>query len=348
MSVSPASRRKPGQTTSSAANSAEFAVRDIPRGRNHLAAHDKRMAAKSNNGRHRVTIAISHPRSSSEGLAQLSRNPNQLTRSENLRIGEAVAELDAEFEYLRQRLRKQVEEADVDGAEYTAVLMATTMSQIAIMQGAQRGDAKVISSMRQMGVFLWLQPEPRHLVRGNRAAAFCPRPMCIKRNSGYGLGRKPIRRSAKPSRHFFQQQRRGSGSSSFRGVCRVRGRRGYGTRTRSRVPRNRRRCYFGAMPISSIAALAAARQRIVPPLPAPIMKPHMPGLSCAVRDEHVTLSLDPPALRAAPRRRWHEIAVQPFGDATFEGPRLGFGPAHSAVVLGNRSALLVEAPPVVG
>ena len=86
-------------------------------------------------------------------MVQLSRNPNQLTRSENLRIGEAVAELNAEFEYLRQRLRKQVEEADVDGAEYTAVLMATTMSQIAIMQGAQRGDAKVISSMRKKGVF---------------------------------------------------------------------------------------------------------------------------------------------------------------------------------------------------
>ena len=86
-------------------------------------------------------------------MVKLSRNPNQLTRSENLRIGEAVAELDAEFEYLRHQLRKQVEEADVDGAEYTAVLMATTMSQIAIMQGAQRGDAKVISSMRKKGVF---------------------------------------------------------------------------------------------------------------------------------------------------------------------------------------------------
>ena len=87
-------------------------------------------------------------------MAQLSTNPNQLTRSENLRIEEAVAELNAEFEYLRQRLRKQVEEADVDGAEYTALLMATTMSQIAIMQGGQRGDPKVISSMRQKGAFL--------------------------------------------------------------------------------------------------------------------------------------------------------------------------------------------------
>ena len=87
-------------------------------------------------------------------MAQLSSNPNQLTRSENLRIEEIVAELNAEFEYLRQRLRKQVEEADVDGAEYTALLMANTMSQIAIMQGAQRGDPKVISSMRQKGAFL--------------------------------------------------------------------------------------------------------------------------------------------------------------------------------------------------
>ena len=84
-------------------------------------------------------------------MAQLSRNPNQLTRSENLRIEEAVAELNAEFEYLRQRLRKQVEEADVDGTEYTALLMATTMSQITVMQGAQRGDPKVISSMRNKG-----------------------------------------------------------------------------------------------------------------------------------------------------------------------------------------------------
>ena len=55
-----------------------------------------------------------------------ARNPNQLTRSESLRIEEVVAELNAEFEYQRRRLRKQVEEADVDGAEYTALLMATT------------------------------------------------------------------------------------------------------------------------------------------------------------------------------------------------------------------------------
>ena len=87
-------------------------------------------------------------------MAQVSTNPNQLTRSENLRIEEIVAEWNAEFEYLRQRLRKQVEEADVDGVEYTALLMANTMSQIAIMQGAQRGDPKVISSIRQKGAFL--------------------------------------------------------------------------------------------------------------------------------------------------------------------------------------------------
>lgn len=71
-----------------------------------------------------------------------------------MRIKEIVAELNAEFEYLRQQLRKQVEEASVDGAEYTAVLMATTMSQIAIMQGAQRGDPEVISSLRKKGAFL--------------------------------------------------------------------------------------------------------------------------------------------------------------------------------------------------
>ena len=88
------------------------------------------------------------------GMAQLSKNPNQLTRSENLRIEEAVAELNAEFEYLRQRLRKHVEEADTTGAEYTAILMANAMSQIAVMQGAQRGDPKVISSMRQKGLLL--------------------------------------------------------------------------------------------------------------------------------------------------------------------------------------------------
>jgi hypothetical protein len=29
--------------------------------------------------------------------------------------------------------------------------MANTMSQVAILQGAQRGDPKVISSIRQMG-----------------------------------------------------------------------------------------------------------------------------------------------------------------------------------------------------
>ena len=84
----------------------------------------------------------------------VAQSPNQLTHSENRQIEEAVAGLDAEFEDLRHRLRKQVEKADVDGAEYTALLMATTMSQIAIMQGAQRGDPKVISSMRQKGAFL--------------------------------------------------------------------------------------------------------------------------------------------------------------------------------------------------
>jgi hypothetical protein len=87
-------------------------------------------------------------------MAQLSRNPNQLTRSENLRIEEVVAGLNTEFENLRQRLRGQVEEADVDGAEHTALLMANTMGQIAIIQGAQRGDPEVLSSMRQAGAFL--------------------------------------------------------------------------------------------------------------------------------------------------------------------------------------------------
>jgi hypothetical protein len=87
-------------------------------------------------------------------IAQLFKNPNQLTRSENRQIEEAVAGLNAEFENLRQRLRSQVEKADVDGAEYMALLMANTMSQIAIMQGAQRGDSKVISSMRHQGAFL--------------------------------------------------------------------------------------------------------------------------------------------------------------------------------------------------
>ena len=87
-------------------------------------------------------------------MAQRPTNRNQLTRSEHLRIEEVVAEWNAEFEYLRERLRTQVEEADVDGAEYTAILMATTMSQIAIVQGAQRGDPTVISSMRQVGAFL--------------------------------------------------------------------------------------------------------------------------------------------------------------------------------------------------
>jgi hypothetical protein len=83
----------------------------------------------------------------------LSKKPNQLTRSESLQIENLTAEWNAEFEHLRERLRKQVEEANLDGAEHTALLMANTMSQIAIMQGAQRGDPKVISSMRQMGAF---------------------------------------------------------------------------------------------------------------------------------------------------------------------------------------------------
>ena len=38
-------------------------------------------------------------------IAQLFKNPNQLTRSENRQIEEAVAGLNAEFENLRQRLR---------------------------------------------------------------------------------------------------------------------------------------------------------------------------------------------------------------------------------------------------
>ena len=82
---------------------------------------------------------------------QMFNNPNQLTHSENSQIEEAIAGLDVEFENLRQRLKGQVEKADVDGAEHMALLMATTMSQIAIMQGAQRGDPKVISSMRKKG-----------------------------------------------------------------------------------------------------------------------------------------------------------------------------------------------------
>ena len=87
-------------------------------------------------------------------MDDMSSNPNQLSRSENIRIENVITELNAEFECRRQRLREQVKEADVDGAEYTAVLMATTMSQITIMQGAQRGDPKVISSMRQTGALL--------------------------------------------------------------------------------------------------------------------------------------------------------------------------------------------------
>ena len=82
-------------------------------------------------------------------MAKLSRNPNQLTRSENLRIEEAVAGLNAEFENLRQRLRGQVEKADVDGAEDMALVMANTMTQIAVMQG----DPKMISSMRKKGFY---------------------------------------------------------------------------------------------------------------------------------------------------------------------------------------------------
>ena len=118
-------------------------------------------------------------------IAQLFKNPNQLTHSENLRIEEAVAGLDAEFENLRQRLRGQVEEADVDGAEYTALLMATTMGQIAVMQGAQRGDPKVISSMRQEGVSIapaWFRLSLANEQRSERTvgysppSAFAPRP----------------------------------------------------------------------------------------------------------------------------------------------------------------------------
>ena len=123
-----------------------------------MAVLDKRTAAKSNNGLTSCRYNCQSPKSRSEGLsmsmAQVSSNPHRLTRSENLRIEEIVAELNAKFEYLRQRLRKQVEDPDVDGAEHTAVLMANTMSQIAIMQGAQRGDPKVISSLRQTGAFL--------------------------------------------------------------------------------------------------------------------------------------------------------------------------------------------------
>ena len=77
------------------------------------------------------------------------------------------------------------------------------------------------------------------------------------------------------------------------------------------------------------------------------MKPRMPGLSRAVRNEHVPRSLDPPALAQRPGDVT-EIADQPFGDATFVCLSLSLIPAHSTIVLGNRSALLVEAPPVVG
>ena len=124
----------------------------------YLAALDKGTAVKSNNGltpcRYNCEAAKSRSEGLSMSMAQVSSNPHRLTRSENLRIEEIVAELNAKFEHLRQRLRKQVEDPDVDGAEHTALLMANTMSQIAIIQGAQRGDPKVISSMRQEGAFL--------------------------------------------------------------------------------------------------------------------------------------------------------------------------------------------------
>ena len=113
-----------------------------------LTALDKGTAAQSNNGWPNATISAAY--------MQRRTNPisgNKLTRSENLRVEELVAELNVEFEFLRERLRQQVAEVDVDTAEHTAVLMATTMSQIAIKQGAQRGDPTVISSMRQMGAF---------------------------------------------------------------------------------------------------------------------------------------------------------------------------------------------------
>ena len=131
-------------------------LRDTLAGQPRLAAFAKRMATKSNNGRHRVTTTVDHKgwqRGPRMSIGQLFKNPNQLTRSEDRQIEEAIAGLNAEFENLRQTLRGQVEEADVEGAEYTALLMATTMSQIAITQGAQRGDPKVISSIRQTGTF---------------------------------------------------------------------------------------------------------------------------------------------------------------------------------------------------
>ena len=90
------------KTTSSAANIAEFVS----------AISDERATFGSprqeNGGQKQQRSTPCHyncqsPKSSSEGLAQLSRNPNQLTRSENLRIEEAIAGLNAEFENLRQR-----------------------------------------------------------------------------------------------------------------------------------------------------------------------------------------------------------------------------------------------------
>src|SRR5271156_7174994 len=78
------------------------------------------------------------------------------------------------------------------------------------------------------------------------------------------------------------------------------------------------------------------------------MKPQMGGALDAEREQHIIGILGRSAFQAVSWRRANWIAVQPFGDAACEGPRLGYGTWQATTGLGNRDPLIEESPPILG
>ena len=77
------------------------------------------------------------------------------------------------------------------------------------------------------------------------------------------------------------------------------------------------------------------------------MQPGMAGRFGAERQQRVMGVFGLAAAEAAPGRRAHRIAVQPFGDAAGEGASLGLVARQPAVELGNARPFVEEGPPVL-
>ena len=82
--------------------------------------------------------------------------------------------------------------------------------------------------------------------------------------------------------------------------------------------------------------------------PASRMQPGMAGRFDAIGQQRIMRLLAPTAGKAAPGRRAHRVAVQPFSDTAGKGLGLGFGARQPAIELGNAGALVEERLPVLG